>query len=113
MSGIGTTLADPSEERTRYEDRCIADSELLLAALSLLTLISAPAHAGASLYESLELGSGGLPYAVHLPDGFDESKTYPVLVGPGNAEKDVDAGFYWKTDIYSHGWIIVDATDLE
>jgi len=41
----------------------------------------------------LELGSGDqIPYAVHLPDGFDPSKTHPVLAGPGEAEKGEDAG---------------------
>ena len=50
-----------------------------------------------------------IPYAVHLPDGFDPEQTYPVLIGPGDGEEGADAGFYWRTDPHSHGWIIVDA----
>ncbi len=43
--------------------------------------------------DTLELGSGDqIPYTVHLPDGFDPSKTHPVLAGPGEAEKSEDAG---------------------
>jgi len=56
-------------------------------------------------------GSSGesIPYAVHLPNGFDPEENYPVLIGPGDGVEDVDPGFYWSSDPYSHGWIIVDA----
>jgi hypothetical protein len=65
---------------------------------------------GQTLYKELPVPNGkGIPYAVHLPDGFDSENTYPVLIGPGDGVKGEDAGFYWKTDPHSHGWIIVDA----
>ena len=45
-------------------------STALLGALALLS--NAPALGGTTLYETLEIGSGEqIPYAVHLPDGFD------------------------------------------
>ncbi len=61
-------------------------------------------------YKELKLSSSTkIPYAVHLPNGFDSAKTYPVLIGPGDGIKGESVGFYWRTDPYSHGWIIVDA----
>ena len=77
-----------------------------------LALVSwqATAQDGNSLYKEFAYSdSRSFPYAVHLPEGFDASNTYPVLVGPGEATKGTDPGFYWATDPYSHGWIIVDA----
>ena len=86
-------------------------AKLLLLVLAALGLqINAPARAGTTRYETLQVTSGDqIPYAVHLPNGFDKSKVYPVLVGPGDAEKGKEAGYYWQSDMYSHGWIIVDA----
>jgi len=80
----------------------------LIAAV--LVFISASAQAGETLYEKLETSSGAsLRYAVHLPDGFDQDKSYPVLIGPGDGIEGQDAGFYWQSDPYTHGWVIVDA----
>ena len=65
---------------------------------------------GQTLYKELTVPNGeGIPYAVHLPDGFDPENTYPALIGPGDGVKGEDAGFYWKTDPHGHGWIIIDA----
>ena len=82
----------------------------LLAVCFFLVSTTAQAQAGQTQYNVLETASGKqIPYAVHLPDGFDPTKTYPVLIGPGEGIEGEDPGFYWKTDPYSHNWIIVDA----
>lgn len=61
-------------------------------------------------YATLAVSSDtSIPYAVHLPDGFDPEQTYAVLIGPGDGEEGTEAGFYWRTDPHSHGWIIIDA----
>jgi len=81
-----------------------------IVALALLLPILAHAEDGKTLYKELATANGqSVPYAVHLPADFDPDQTYPVLVGPGDGEEGSDAGFYWQTDPYSHGWIIVDA----
>jgi S-formylglutathione hydrolase FrmB len=82
--------------------------------LILLIALTVPAQSmagdGQTLYKTLTVpNSEDIPYAVHLPDGFDPENIYPVLIGPGDGIKGEDAGFYWKTDPHSHGWIIVDA----
>jgi hypothetical protein len=80
----------------------------LLTVLMLLATI--PAQAGETLYKELEVEGGKtVSYAVHLPDDYDAAKVYPVLIGPGDGVEGADPGFYWQTDPYSHGWIIVDA----
>ena len=55
---------------------------------------------GGHEYRELRTVEGRLRYALALPDGFDRSKTYPVLLAfpPGpQTEPMVDAGFgrYW------------------
>ena len=82
----------------------------VLIFLALTVPAQSIAGEGQTLYKELAAPSGkGVPYAVHLPDGFDSGKTYPVLIGPGDGVEGAEAGFYWKTDPHSHGWIIVDA----
>jgi hypothetical protein len=50
---------------------------------SLLLLVSIQSFAGETLYKELEVSDGDtLAYAVHLPDGFDNTREYPVLIGP-------------------------------
>ena len=50
-----------------------------------------------------------IPYAVHLPPGYDAEASYPVLIGPGDGEDGAEPGFYWRTEAHIDGWIIVDA----
>lgn len=50
-----------------------------------------------------------IPYAVHLPRGFDADLSYPVLIGPGDGQKDSPPGVYWQVTSPVNGWIIVDA----
>jgi hypothetical protein len=84
---------------------------MMIRVLVLLGMaLSATVFAGETHYAELETTSGKtLNYAVHLPDGFAAANTYPVLIGPGDAVEGSDTGFYWQSDPYSHGWIIVDA----
>ncbi len=66
-----------------------------------------------SSYKHLDVGDGKtLVYQVHLPDGFDANKTYPVLIGPGDGVEGAEPGFYWKKDPTSYGWIIVDTPTI-
>ena len=84
----------------------------ILLLLPFLLILPWPAQAqeGKTIYKELTISnSQSVPYSIHLPEGFDVSKTYPVLIGPGDATEGSDPGFYWATDPYSHGWIIVDA----
>ena len=60
-----------------------------LHAVSLLIALAVPAISfaaeGRTLYNELTTKSGSkIPYAVHLPDGFDPESSYPVLLGPGD-----------------------------
>jgi predicted peptidase len=75
-------------------------------------ILSVPAFAGdgETLHRQIESSSGAsLPYAIHLPPGYDPDIDYPVLVGPGDGEEGADPGFYWQTEPHINGWIIVDA----
>ncbi len=78
--------------------------------LVLLASLSAFAGDGQTLYRQVATMSGeSIPYAVHLPQDFDADVSYPVLLGPGDGEAGTEAGFYWRTEPNSNGWIIVDA----
>ena len=69
----------------------------------------ASAGGGETIYRHIESSGDPIPYAIHLPPGFDASKSYPVLIGPGDAEEGADPGFYWQTEPHIAGWVIVDA----
>jgi predicted esterase len=63
-------------------------------------------------FRELRTAEGRLRYALALPDGFDASLTYPVLLAfpPGpQTEPMVDAGFdrYWGRQASRRGWIVV------
>ena len=64
-------------------------------------------------YHELRTADGGrLRYALALPDGFEPSSTYPVLLAfPPGAQTDpmVEAGFgrYWGAQASARGWIVV------
>lgn len=64
---------------------------------------------GKTIYSEISLSTGKpVPFAVHLPKDFDSSKTYPVLVGPGDAVEGSTPGYYWQHNTHDLGWIIVD-----
>ena len=64
-------------------------------------------------YHELTTADGGrLRYAVALPDGFERSNTYPVLLAfpPGpQTELMVEAGFnrYWGDQVSARDWVVV------
>ena len=64
-------------------------------------------------YRQLKLQGGGiLEYAVVLPDGFDATRTYPVLLAfpPGSQDRTMVAaglGRYWGSQARSRGWVVV------
>ena len=47
-------------------------------------------------------------YAVQLPNNYDASKTYPVLIGPSDVRGDDEQSFYWRDAKYTKGWILID-----
>lgn len=49
-----------------------------------------------------------LTYSVQLPNDFDASKTYPVLIGPSEVEGDNLESFYWKGTKQTYGWILIN-----
>jgi len=80
-----------------------------IVALALSVPVLAVAD-GQTRYRNVLTATGqSVPYAVHLPPGFDPDLSYPVLLGPGDAKKGSDPGFYWQTDPHIRDWIIVDA----
>jgi len=48
-----------------------------------------------------------LNYTVQLPLDYDDTKTYPVLVGPSEAASINDESFYWQGIKDSQGWILI------
>lgn len=49
-----------------------------------------------------------IQYAVQLPKDYDESKTYPVAVGPSETKADDDQSYYWRGIKDTQGWILLD-----
>lgn len=63
-------------------------------------------------YETLSLQNGTeIEYAIVLPDKFDASQTYPILLAlpPGGQTRDmVNAGLgYWADGAMANGWIVL------
>ena len=70
------------------------------------------AQAGQVTYYTMDLNGTPLDYAVVLPDGFDASQTYPILLSlpPGGQTKEmVDAVLdgYWSAEASRRGWIVI------
>lgn len=59
-------------------------------------------------FDTFEYKGKSIAYAVQLPSDFDASKTYPVAVGPSDAEKEDDQSYYWRGTNDTYGWILVD-----
>jgi len=57
--------------------------------------------------EKFEYNGKDLNYTVILPQNFDSTKTYPVLVGPSEAESVNDESFYWQGTKDTQGWILI------
>jgi hypothetical protein len=70
---------------------------------------------GKRRYDVLDVGdTRGLPYSIDLPPGFDPKGSYPILVGPGEAEPQVEfqPSLYWGEDACQRGWIIIETPAL-
>jgi hypothetical protein len=64
------------------------------------------------IYSVLDVGDDvGLPYSIDLPVNFDPTKTYPVLIGPGDADPAMamTASLFWGEDSSQRGWIVVES----
>jgi len=64
------------------------------------------------IYDVLDVGDDvGLPYSIQLPVDFDVNKTYPVLIGPGDADPAtaMTASLFWGEDSSQRGWIVVES----
>ena len=85
--------------------KCMAGILLLLVTAPLAAL----AAGGNTIYRHIESTGEPIPFAIHLPPDFDAENSYPVLIGPGDAEEGSDPGFYWQTDPHIKAWVIVDA----
>ena len=60
-------------------------------------------------YETFKFSDKSYSYAYYLPDGFDESKTYPALIGPGEGVKGSDKCYFWNVDNPGKfGWILIE-----
>jgi len=83
----------------------------ILAAIFLL--LAGPGWGHGHAYQSLDLAGGAkLEFALVLPEGFDPSATYPVLLAlpPGAQNRAmVEAGLsrYWGDAAGARGWIVV------
>ncbi|MEQ9402924.1 MAG: hypothetical protein RIM99_05010 [Cyclobacteriaceae bacterium] len=73
-----------------------------------LLLILTNCTAGKREFSEFEFEGKKLKYAVQLPDNYDPSKTYPVLIGPSEVEDKSDQSFYWKGTDDTYGWILID-----
>ena len=80
----------------------------LICSLSLSFSILLTCCAGEREIKTFDYNGKKLKYAVQLPNDYDASKTYPVLVGPSEVVgKDVQS-FYWRDTKDTYGWILVD-----
>ncbi|WP_208501067.1 hypothetical protein [Roseivirga sp. E12] len=61
-------------------------------------------------FEQLKLTNGKtLRYAIHLPEDYDPSKSYPTILGPGDGVKEDSPSYYWHGTPSKYGWIIVES----
>ena len=84
----------------------------LLLGLALLgsQVLAAAAHAAG--YHQFIHNGHTIDYALVLPDHFDKSKAYPVLLAlpPGDQSRQmVEAGlnFYWEAEAKRRGWVVI------
>lgn len=77
--------------------------------ISFVLLLSSPIYA--QKQASSITGNDGqrIPYAYHLPDGYDANRSYPVFIAPADGTRDSDHSFFWRVDNPSQfGWILVE-----
>ncbi len=60
-------------------------------------------------FEEVKLSNGrSLKYAIHLPENYNASKSYPAIIGPGDGIKEDSPSYYWHGTPSKYGWIIVE-----
>ena len=75
----------------------------------LLTLAcSIPVVASNRVFKEFTFNGKPIRYAIQLPNDFDPSKTYPVLIGPSEVKNKDDQSFYWSGVKDTQGWILID-----
>src|SRR5271156_3296359 len=84
----------------------------ILFTVVLLALLSSAAVAQATDFRRLAHNGHVLEYALVLPDHFDKTAAYPVLLAlpPGDQSKElVLAGLhlYWEAEAQKRGWVVI------
>lgn len=75
----------------------------------LLTLAcSSPVEASNRVFKEFRFNGKSINYAIQLPNDFNPSKTYPVLIGPSEVQNEDDQSFYWRGVKDTQGWILID-----
>ena len=103
-----TARCPPRSSGTR---RPFSNGRLLLGLALLGSQIFAAAAHAADYHQFIHNGHT-IDYALILPDHFDKSKAYPVLLAlpPGDQSRQmVEAGlnFYWEAEAKRRGWVVI------
>lgn len=82
---------------------------LLLLILSVLIHVNCT-YAQNRYFDTATAESGTeIPFSYHLPDNYDATKPYPVIIAPGDGTQGSDFSFFWRgTDTGKYGWILVE-----
>ena len=66
-------------------------------------------HQAGKYADQVELSNGkSVGFVFHLPEGFNESDSYPALIGPGASKVDDENGFFWQFNPTGNGWVIIE-----
>ena len=84
----------------------------IVMAVAFLAWLFSATVSQASEFHRLEHNGRVLEYALILPDHFDKTAPYPVLLAlpPGDQSKQlVDAGLhlYWEAEARKRGWVVI------
>ncbi|WP_353778578.1 hypothetical protein [Winogradskyella sp. 3972H.M.0a.05] len=74
---------------------------------TLLICITVTSVFGQKKIETFSYKGKNHNYIIQLPEDFDASKTYPVLIGPSEVKSLEDESFYWRGNSNTQGWILV------
>lgn len=82
---------------------------LLLFILSLLAQVNCT-FAQNRYYDNVRTEDGAeIPFSYHLPDQYDQTKSYPIIIAPGDGTPGSDFSFFWRgADTGKYGWILVE-----
>ena len=59
-------------------------------------------------FASFDFKGKEVRYAIQLPSDFDDTKSYPVAIGPSDVESNDDQCHYWRGVKDTEGWILLD-----